>query len=214
MYKLFFKRVLDLILSFIAILVLSPVMIIISILILIKLGNPIIYAIERPGKNEMIFIMYKFRTMNIDRDEFGELLADNIRLTRFGRLLRSTSLDELPELYNILIGDMSIVGPRPLAMQYLSFYTEMEQRRHSVRPGLTGLAQINGRNDLNWESKFAYDIEYVDKITFLSDIKIICKTISKVIKRDSIGVRGIDAHEDFDKYRTRQFEQRKEGTKL
>ena len=209
MYKLYFKRPLDIILSLFAILVFSPIMIIVAVMVRIKLGAPIIYSVKRPGKNEKIFILYKFRTMNEKYNPDGQLLPDNMRLTRFGQLLRHTSLDELPELFNILKGDMSIVGPRPLAVQYLPYYFEKERRRHSIKPGLTGLAQIKGRNGLDWESKFAYDIEYIDRMNFIFDIQIICNTIFKVISRENIGIQGIDAPEDFDKYRTRQNELKK-----
>lgn len=204
MYIHYFKRLMDFVLSFFVLLVISPLMIIIAIIVHIKLGSPIIYAIDRPGKEEKIFTLYKFRTMDNKRDTEGQLLKDNLRLNKFGQFLRNSSLDELPELFNILKGDMSIVGPRPLAVQYLPFYSEIEHHRHSVRPGLTGLAQISGRNGLDWESKFAYDIEYVNRMSFLFDIQIMYKTISKVISHENIGIRGVDAPEDFDKYRTRQ----------
>jgi len=171
------------------------------VLVRIYLGSPVIFKQQRPGLNEKIFTMYKFRTMTDERDENGELLPDSQRLTKFGRFLRSTSLDELPELFNILKGDMSIIGPRPLAIQYLPFYTEEEKIRHSVRPGLSGLAQINGRNTVDWEERFYYDIQYVNNITFVGDIKIIFKTILKVFKREDIGERGLDSPPDFDKYR-------------
>jgi len=214
MYKLFFKRFLDIVLSGISLIVLAPVMLVVALLIRLKLGSPVIYAVPRPGRNSRIFTLYKFRSMNNTRDNSGQLLPDNMRLTCFGQFLRSTSVDELPELFNILKGDMSIVGPRPLAVQYLTFYSEAERHRHDVRPGLTGLAQIRSRNELNWESKFANDIEYVNNITFISDIKIIFKTILKVFRREDIGIRGISSAEDFDKYRKRQIENRMEGQKL
>jgi len=172
MYRKYFKRPLDFILSLIAIIVLSPVFIIIAILVRIKLGSPVIFKQDRPGLNEKIFTMYKFRTMTDERDENGELLPDSKRLTKFGRMLRSTSLDELPELFNILKGDMSFVGPRPLLVEYLPLYNEQQRRRHEVRPGLTGYAQVNGRNAISWEEKFKYDLEYVEKISFLLDLKI------------------------------------------
>ena len=204
MYKRFIKRIIDILLSFIAILVLFPTMFIVAILIRIKLGSPIIYSVARPGKDEKVFTMYKFRSMSDERDKDGELVPDFIRLTKLGKLLRSISLDELPELFNILKGDMSIVGPRPLALQYLPYYSDIEKRRHSVRPGLTGLAQVSGRNGIKWESKFALDLEYVDKMTFVLDMKIILKTFINLFVKENIGIRGIDAPEDFDKYRTRQ----------
>jgi lipopolysaccharide/colanic/teichoic acid biosynthesis glycosyltransferase len=211
MYKLFFKRSLDIVLSGFSLIILAPVMLIVALLIRIKLGSPVIYAVPRPGMNEKIFILFKFRSMSNERDSSGQLLPDNIRLTKFGHFLRSTSLDELPELFNIFKGDMSIVGPRPLAVQYLPFYSEIERRRHDVRPGLTGLAQIRSRNELTWESKFANDIEYVNNISFISDFKIIFKTLMKLFKRDEIGIRGISSAEDFDRYRKKQIDNRMEG---
>ncbi|WMM24331.1 sugar transferase [Tissierella sp. MB52-C2] len=201
MYKKYFKRLMDIVLSLIALIVLSPVILIVAILVRIKLGSPVIFKQERPGLNEKIFTMYKFRTMTDEEDKNGELMPDSVRLTKFGRILRSTSLDELPELFNILKGDMSIVGPRPLAVQYLPYYTKIERIRHSVRPGLSGLAQINGRNLATWEQRFRYDIEYVNNISFLGDLEIIFKTINKTIKRENIGERGLDSPQDFDKYR-------------
>jgi undecaprenyl phosphate N,N'-diacetylbacillosamine 1-phosphate transferase len=204
MYKQYFKRLMDFILSLIAIIVLSPVFIIVALLVRIKLGSPVLYSRQRPGKDEKFFTIYKFRTMIDARDKNGEPLPDSQRLTKFGRMLRSTSLDELPELFNILKGDMSLVGPRPLARNYLPYYNAEQRRRHTVLPGLTGLAQINGRNAIMWEERFAYDIEYVDNITFLKDLQIILATIKKVLTRRDVGTRkqtdtdtGI---EDFDKY--------------
>ncbi|MFI3328891.1 MAG: sugar transferase [bacterium] len=186
MYRLFLKRLMDFTLSLIAIIILSPIFIIVAILVKIKLGGPIIFKQERPGKNEKIFKIYKFRTMNNKKDEDGNLLPDEVRLTKFGKVLRSTSLDELPGLFNILKGNMSIVGPRPLLVSYLPKYNEEQKKRHNVRPGLTGLAQVNGRNAISWEQKFEYDIEYVNKITFFKDVKIIFKTFLKVVKRSDI----------------------------
>lgn len=186
MYAKYIKRLLDFILSFIAIIILSPIMLIIYILVRIKLGKPAIFKQQRPGKNEKIFTLYKFRTMTDEKDENGNLLPDEKRLTKFGKMLRSTSLDELPEMFNILKGDMSFVGPRPLLIKYLPYYTEKEKHRHDVRPGLTGLAQINGRNTTNWKERFAYDIKYTQDISFLNDIKILLKTIMKVIKKQDI----------------------------
>lgn len=200
-YRKFLKRPMDFILSLMAIIVLSPIFIIVAILVRVKLGSPVVFKQKRPGLNEEIFTMYKFRTMTDMKDENGELLPDSVRLTRFGRLLRSTSLDELPELFNIIKGDMSIVGPRPLAIQYLPYYTEIERKRHSVRPGLSGLAQINGRNTATWEERFDFDIKYVNNISFMKDIKIIFKTIIKAVKRSDIGERGVDAPMDFHVYR-------------
>jgi undecaprenyl phosphate N,N'-diacetylbacillosamine 1-phosphate transferase len=203
-YRKYIKRILDFILSFIAIIILSPVLLIVAILVRTKLGTPIIFKQERPGQNEKIFTLYKFRTMTDERDEEGNLLPDEIRLTKFGKLLRSTSLDELPELFNILKGDMAIVGPRPLAVIYLPWYNENERHRHDVRPGLTGLAQINGRNNITWEKRFDYDLKYVKNIKFIEDFAIILKTIYRVIKKENIGIRGISSPEDFDIYRRKQ----------
>lgn len=186
-YGKFFKRAFDILISGIAIVLLSPVFLIVAVLVKFKLGSPIIFKQARPGLNEKIFKMYKFRTMTDAKDENGELLPDEERLTPFGMKLRSTSLDELPELINIFKGDMSIVGPRPLAVVYLPYYTDEERLRHTVRPGLTGLAQINGRNALSWEDKFKYDIEYVNNISALMDLKIFFGTFAKVFKREDIG---------------------------
>ena len=204
MYAKYFKRVLDFLLSLIALIVLLPVLIIVAILVRVKLGSPVIFKQQRPGKNEKIFTLYKFRSMIDKRDDNGNLLPDSERLTKFGKILRSTSLDELPELFNILKGDMSIVGPRPLAIQYLPYYTDEEKRRHDVRPGLTGLAQVNGRNCLNWEERFKFDINYVKNITFIQDLEIILRTIIKVFKHEDIVVRGEGKTIDFDKYRKRE----------
>ncbi len=185
-YEKYIKRLLDFILSLLALIILSPVMLIIAILVRIKLGKPVIFKQERPGKDEKIFTLYKFRTMTDERDEEGNLLPDEKRLTKFGKMLRSTSLDELPELVNILKGDMAIVGPRPLLVEYLPYYTEKEKHRHDVRPGLTGLAQVNGRNLITWEERFRYDINYINSITFVEDLKIILKTIKKVFLHTDI----------------------------
>ena len=186
MYRKYIKRILDFTLSLIALIVLSPILLITAILVKIKLGSPIIFKQQRPGKNEKIFTLYKFRTMTDKKDEEGNLLPDEQRLTKFGKILRSTSIDELPELINILKGDMAIVGPRPLLVEYLPYYTEEEKNRHNVRPGLTGLAQTNGRNAISWDKKLSYDIRYVKYITFKEDLKIIFKTVLKVIKREGI----------------------------
>lgn len=185
-YRRFFKRPMDFFLSLIAIIILIPVLLIISILVRVKLGSPILFKQERPGLNEKIFTMYKFRTMTDGKDAEGKLLPDSVRLTKFGRLLRATSLDELPELFNILKGDMSIVGPRPLLVQYLPLYNQQQKRRHEVRPGLSGYAQVNGRNAISWEDKFKLDVEYVDTITFIGDWKIIFLTLKKVFIKEGI----------------------------
>lgn len=206
MYKKGIKRLLDIILSGTALLVLSPVLLVVAILVRTKLGSPVIFHQERPGKDEKIFTLCKFRTMTDGKDEKGNLLPDEVRLTRFGKLLRSTSLDELPELWNILKGDMSIIGPRPLLVRYLPFYTEEERKRHSVRPGLTGLAQVNGRNALNWEDRFAYDLAYVENCSLALDIKIIFMTVGKVFSRSGTLSGDAQVVEDFDKYRSKNRE--------
>lgn len=186
LYRKYFKRPMDFILSLMAIVVLSPVLIIVGILVRVKLGSPVLFKQKRPGLNEKIFTMYKFRTMTDEKDENGELLPNRIRLTKFGRILRATSLDELPELFNILKGDMSIIGPRPLLIEYLPIYNEIQKHRHDVRPGLSGLAQVNGRNAISWEEKFDYDIEYVETISFSLDVKLIVQTFLKVFKREGV----------------------------
>ena len=186
MYKKYIKRILDIILSLIAIIITLPIFLIVGILVLIFIGQPAIFRQKRPGKNEKIFTMYKFRTMTNKKDENGNLLPDELRLTKLGKFLRKTSLDEIPEFINILKGDMSFVGPRPLLVEYLPYYTEEEHHRHDVRPGLTGLAQVSGRNLLNWDDRFKKDIEYVNNVTFMNDFKIVFKTISIVLKREGI----------------------------
>ncbi len=206
MYAKYVKRILDFLISLIAIIILSPIYLIVAILVRFKLGSPVIFKQKRPGKDGKIFTLYKFRTMSDKKDENGNLLPDKDRLTKFGKVLRSTSLDELPELVNILKGEMSLIGPRPLAVSYLPYYNEKEKHRHDVRPGLTGLAQINGRNNLNWEDRFAYDIEYVNNITFINDVKIFFKTFIKVFKKEDISVRGTGKTIDFDEYRKQQLE--------
>jgi len=188
MYAKYIKRTLDLILSLMALIVLMPLMIIIGILVRINLGSPIIFKQKRPGKNEKVFTLYKFRTMTDKRDIDGNLLPDEYRLTKFGKFLRSTSLDELPELINIIKGDMAIVGPRPLLVEYLPYYTEEEKHRHDVRPGLTGLAQVNGRNLLEWDERLKKDLEYINSISVKNDLFIIFRTIINVIKRKDIAV--------------------------
>ncbi|MFQ9766175.1 MAG: sugar transferase [Thomasclavelia ramosa] len=197
MYKLFFKRFFDFILSLIAIIMLSPVYLIVIVLVRIKLGSPVFFTQKRPGKDEKIFKMYKFRTMTNEVDENGNLLPDDKRLTKFGKLLRSTSLDELPELFNILKGDMSIVGPRPLLVRYLPLYNEYQKHRHNARPGFTGWAQCNGRNSISWEEKFDLDVYYVNHITFLLDVKIIFKTVKTVLCREGISSEASATMEEF-----------------
>ncbi|WP_280641572.1 sugar transferase [Anaerococcus jeddahensis] len=185
-YQKYIKRLLDIVISLLAIVALLPVLLIVAIIVRTKLGSPVIFTQNRPGKDEKIFELYKFRSMTDQRDSEGELLSDDIRLTSFGRKLRSTSLDELPELFNILKGDMSIVGPRPLLVEYLNLYNEDQKHRHDVRPGLTGLAQVNGRNAISWEEKFELDVDYVNNTSFIRDIKIILDTIKVVLKKDGI----------------------------
>lgn len=181
MYKKWVKRCLDFILSLCAIIILSPLLLVLTILVRIKLGSPVIFHQERPGKNEKIFTLCKFRTMTDERDEKGELLPDAVRLTKFGKFLRSTSLDELPELFNILKGDMSIIGPRPLLVSYLPYYSRREKLRHSVRPGLTGLAQVSGRNFIDWDRRMDKDVEYVEHLSFAMDMKVIWLTVKTVL---------------------------------
>lgn len=197
MYRLFIKRLLDFVLSLIALVVLSPIILIVALLVKIKLGSPVLFKQERPGKNEKIFRMYKFRTMTDKKDEDGDLLPDDVRLTKFGKVLRSTSLDELPELFNILKGDMSIVGPRPLLVKYLPLYNEYQKHRHDVRPGFTGWAQCNGRNALSWEKKFDLDVYYTKHVTFLLDLRIIFKTIKIVLFREGISSETSVTMEEF-----------------
>lgn len=187
-YEKYIKRLLDIVLSGCALIVLSPLLLVTAILVRVKLGSPVIFCQERPGKDEKIFKLHKFRSMSDARDETGALLPDKERLTGFGKKLRSLSIDELPELWDIFRGKMSIVGPRPLLVEYLPYYTENERHRHDVRPGLTGLAQINGRNTLTWEQKFAYDLEYVQHIGFCEDIKILFRTVGKVLNRSGVQV--------------------------
>ena len=188
LYEKYIKRLLDIVLSGCALIVLSPLLLVTAILVRVKLGSPVIFCQERPGKDEKIFKLHKFRSMSDARDENGNLLPDKERLTGFGKKLRSLSIDELPELWDIFRGKMSIVGPRPLLVEYLPYYTENERHRHDVRPGLTGLAQINGRNTLTWEQKFAYDLEYVQHISFCEDIKILFSTVGKVLNRSGVQV--------------------------
>lgn len=207
-YEEHFKRSLDFAMASLALIIFSPILGVIALMVRVELGSPVIFSQERPGRNERIFKLHKFRSMSNTTDENGNLLPDDMRLTKFGRMLRSTSLDELPELFNILKGDMSIVGPRPLAVQYLPYYSENERQRHDVLPGLTGLAQVHGRNATTWEERFCYDQQYVNKVTFAGDIKIILLTIKTVLRHSGIGVRGIDSPPDFDEYRRSQQEER------
>lgn len=196
-YRNFIKRPMDFMLSLIAIIVLSPTLLVVALLVRTKLGSPVLFKQKRPGLNEQIFTMYKFRTMTDERDENGELLPDSVRLTKFGKFLRSTSLDELPELFNILKGDMSVIGPRPLLVQYLSLYNVHQKRRHEVRPGLSGLAQVSGRNAISWEDKFNLDVEYVDSMSFTGDWKIIFLTLKKVFIREGINSETAVTMESF-----------------
>ena len=187
-YSKYIKRLLDILISLTFIVLFSWLYLILVILVRIKLGSPVLFCQERPGYNEKIFKLYKFRTMTDKRDENGHLLPDSERLTKFGSMLRSTSLDELPEMFNILKGDMSLIGPRPLLIEYLPYYTEEERLRHSVRPGLTGLAQVSGRNYLAWNKRLARDVEYVNHISFIMDVRIIIKTIMVVFKKEDVSV--------------------------
>ena len=196
-YERFMKRPMDFLLSLFALIILSPVLIVVAILVRVKLGSSVIFSQPRPGKNEKIFKLYKFRTMTNQKDSNGQLLPDSVRLTKFGKFLRSTSLDELPSLLNILKGDLSIVGPRPLLVQYLPLYNEEQRRRHEVRPGLTGLAQVNGRNAISWEQKFEFDVKYVDNITLLNDIKVVLLTVKKVFIREGISSNNSSTMEEF-----------------
>ena len=210
-YELFVKRLLDITISLLVMIVFCWLYAIITILVKIKLGSPVIFTQDRPGRidpktgREAIFKLYKFRSMTDKRDVNGELLPGKERMTPFGPKLRAISLDELPEIVNVFKGDMSLIGPRPLAVSYLPYYTEKERERHMVRPGITGLAQVSGRNNLKWEDKFAYDINYVNNITFLMDVKIVIKTIKTVLSREGIG-QGEETPENFDAYRQRQMD--------
>jgi len=196
-YELILKRPIDFILSLLSLCFLFPLLFVLSLLVHIKLGSPIIFKQSRPGYKEKIFELYKFRTMNNKKDENGKLLPDDMRLTKFGKFLRSTSLDELPSIINILKGDLSIVGPRPLLVQYLPLYSAEQRRRHEVRPGLTGLAQINGRNAISWSDKFTYDIRYIENITMIGDFIIILKTIKKVLIKEGISSKTSSTMEEF-----------------
>ncbi|WP_281274245.1 sugar transferase [Lysinibacillus antri] len=196
-YRRYIKRPFDFFLALVALIMFIPLLLIVSLLVRIKLGSPVIFKQKRPGLNEKIFTLYKFRTMTDERDENGNLLSEDLRITKFGSFLRSTSLDELPELINIVKGDMSIIGPRPLLVRYLPLYNDQQKRRHEVRPGLSGLAQINGRNSISWEEKFELDVRYVDNISFINDLKILLLTIRKVILREGINQLDDVPMEDF-----------------
>ena len=196
-YQKYVKRILDFIISICAGILLSPVFLIVAVLVRVKLGSPVIFKQDRPGRDEKIFRLYKFRSMTDEKDENGQLLPDEVRLNHFGKLLRSTSLDELPELWNIIKGDMSIVGPRPLLVSYLPLYNSRQKKRHEVRPGLTGLAQVNGRNAISWEEKFELDVSYVEKLSFMTDLGIFFKTVSSVIRREGISSGTSETMEPF-----------------
>lgn len=205
-YRKYVKRLLDIIISLCALIILSPILLITALLVRVKLGSPVIFHQERPGYNEKIFKLCKFRSMTEEKDENGNLLPDAVRLTKFGRMLRATSLDELPELFNILKGDMSLIGPRPLLVSYLPYYTEEERLRHTVRPGLTGLAQVSGRNLLEWDKRFAKDVEYVRNLSFAMDMKIFFLTIKKVFVHENIEVDTNKVEGNFAEIRKAQIE--------
>lgn len=204
MYKRWIKRLLDIVCSLLALILFSWLYLVLALMVRIKLGSPVIFEQDRPGKDEKVFKLYKFRSMSDARDEKGELLPDCVRLTKFGRILRASSMDELPEVWNILKGDMSIVGPRPWTVHYLHFFTPEEHRRHLVRPGLTGLAQVNGRTASNWDERLKYDIDYVDNLSFALDVKILFQTVKKVFAHADV----VDAEQqgNFDDYRMKQWE--------
>lgn len=211
MYEFFWKRFLDFVISLVAVTLLLPLYVIFGVIGFFAMkGNPF-FLQKRPGKNEKIFTLIKFRTMSNAKDKNGELLPDIDRLNQYGKFLRATSIDELPELFNVLIGDMSIIGPRPLAVDYLPYYNENERKRHRVRPGLTGLAQINGRNAVNWPERFAYDIDYVDHISLAMDLKILIGTVGVVLKRSDVTVRGTTKVKDFDEYRKEELRKEEEA---
>lgn len=206
MYAKCFKRVIDFVLSLLAIIIFSPILLILIILGVVFMGGNPFFTQERPGKDEKIFRLIKFRTMDNRKDKDGKLLPDDIRLNKYGRFLRSTSLDELPELFNILKGDMSIIGPRPLMVRYLSYYTDEERKRHSVRPGLSGYAQVHGRNNVDWAERMKMDVYYADHVSFKMDLKILFETILIVIKREGISVEDMT---NFDDFRKKQWEDQK-----
>jgi len=197
LYGKYFKRIFDMTAASLLLVILSPVFLVTALLVRIKLGSPVVFSQERPGRGEKIFTLYKFRTMTAAKDERGELLPDEARLTKFGKSLRSASLDELPELYNILRGDMSLVGPRPLLAEYLPHYDDFQKRRHDVRPGLTGLAQINGRNATTWAARFEFDVKYVENISFAADIRILISTVGIVFRREGINSENSATMESF-----------------
>jgi len=203
MYRKYIKRLLDIIMAAAGIIVLSPVMLVTAFLVHVKLGSPVIFKQKRPGKNEKIFEMYKFRSMTDERDQDGNLLPDEVRLTEFGKKLRATSLDELPELFNILKGDMSVVGPRPQLVRDMVFMSSKQRKRHEVLPGLTGLAQVNGRNKISWEEKLSWDLKYVNHISLRTDLSIVVKTIIKVLKKENISTMGMETAEDLGDYLVR-----------
>lgn len=205
LYEKYFKRALDIFCGLVALVVFWWLYVIVAILVRVKLGSPVLFTQDRPGKNEKIFKLYKFRTMTDEKDENGELLPDEIRLTKFGKMLRATSLDELPEVFNIIKGDMSIIGPRPQLVRDMVFMTKEQRLRHQVRPGLSGLAQVNGRNDIAWENKFKWDLKYMTKITFRSDVKIIFQTVVKAfVRQEGITDGNMATSEDYGDYLLRR----------
>lgn len=205
LYRQFFKRFYDILLSILALIVLSPIIILATIIIKTQLGSPVIFRQLRIGKNEKSFVMYKFRSMTNAVDDEGNLLPDKQRIGKYGLFLRSSSIDELPALVNIIKGDMSIIGPRPLPVLYQPYFYESERKRHTIRGGLSGLAQVNGRNSLSWEERFSYDLQYVEKYSLFLDIKIVFLTVIEVFRKKNIGLRGISGPEDFNTYRSRTF---------
>lgn len=210
MYQKYVKRLLDIVFSLGMLIVLAPVLLVLAVLVRVKLGSPVLFHQERPGRGEEIFTLCKFRTMTDKRDENGNLLPDNERMTGFGRMLRATSLDELPELINILKGDMSFIGPRPLLVSYLPYYTEREQLRHTVRPGLTGLAQVNGRNFLDWDRRLAKDVEYVENLSFKMDLKVLFLTVKVLFVKDAVAEDTNQVEGNFAEIRKAKMQQEKE----